>query len=226
MGEERREINANATRAERRGLVHDAEMRTVLKSWHVPVQSTCKRIIAVQVPRRHAHNSNTGDLTKFIPNVAVVDKTPSTALTPHTRQPTERYKDLLEEYSTKGVARFAALKKRAANLAPMRTTENPQFVLQNKLFAEIVTDLSKYDLEKVDPYLMILQSTTHEERVEAQRVVCAIMKMGKHPSSSLPFPLPASASLHLFFILLIFLPFSFMLLQFFLFTHFFMWKEQ
>lgn len=132
----------------------------------------------MQVPRSTLHSSSNGDLTKFIPNVAHVNKNPSTALQPHRHQPTDQYKDLLAEYSTKSVQRFTALKKRAANLAPMRHSENPQFVLQNKIFDEIVTDLSKYDLEKVDPYLMLLESTTHEQRVEAQRVICAIMKRG------------------------------------------------
>jgi hypothetical protein len=117
-------------------------------------------------------------MSKFIPNVAHVDRTRSTALQPHKHQPTDQYKELLTEYSTKAVERFAALKKKAFNLAPVRHTENPQFVLQNKIFAEIITDLSKYDLDTVNPYLLILESSTHEQRVEAQRVICAIMKRG------------------------------------------------
>ena len=153
------------------------EMRSILTSWH-HVPTTCTRIMAVQAPKRGLHSSTNGDISKFIPNVAQVDKAPSTALQPHRHQPTDRYKDLLVEYSTKSVQRFEVLKKRAANLAPVRHSENPQFVLQNKLFDEIVTDLSKYDLESVNPYLLILESTTHEQRVEAQRVICAVMKRG------------------------------------------------
>lgn len=153
-------------------------MRGILTTWH-PVTTNCTRIMAVKVPRSNVHSSTNGDITKFIPNVAHVDKAPSaTALTPKIHRPTDKYKELLAEYSTESVARFAALKKRAGNLAPMRHSENPQFVLQNKLFSEIVTDLSKYELDKVNPYLMMLECTTHEERVEAQRVICAVIKQG------------------------------------------------
>lgn len=140
--------------------------------------TTLNRRVVVE-GTRWVHTTQ-GDLTQYVPNVAHVSpntNTPkSTAL--QLRKPTEYYQQLFEDYSKKGVERFKALKQHAANIAPVRPTENPQFLISNKIFEEIVTDLSKYNLDEVNPYLMMLESRSHEDRVEAQRVISAVIKRG------------------------------------------------
>lgn len=147
---------------------------------HSYLQATtlsARGVLVAKQARRHVHTTQ-GDLTKYLPNVTQVSPNPSTSTALVQRKPTEYYHGLFEDYSKQGVLRFQALKEKASKLAPERKSENPQFLISNKIFDEIVTDLSKYNLDEVNPYMMMLESRSHEERVEAQRVICAVIKQG------------------------------------------------